>query len=111
LELSVYIVGKANQHDSAFLIQEEKIKEREIIQKLYFLVWCIARQRATHATPHLSESRYRTFYTWWSAKCELHVRDLLAGITRAGGGGGGAIRRTVPFVNGSLDQLQTQMSY
>jgi len=43
------------------------------------------------------------------AKCELHVRDLLAGITRGGGGGeGGVICETVPFVNGSLDQLQIQ---
>jgi len=46
---------------------------------------------------------------WWTAKCELHVRDLLAGITRGGGGGeGGVICETVPFVNGSSDQLQTQ---
>jgi hypothetical protein len=36
----------------------------EIIIKLYFLVRWKARQRATHATPHLSASRYRTFYTW-----------------------------------------------
>jgi hypothetical protein len=80
----------------------------EIIKKLYFLVWWKARQRATHATPHLSASRYRTFYTWWTAKCELHVRDLLAGITRGGGGEGGVICETMPFVNGSSDQLQTQ---
>jgi hypothetical protein len=66
----------------------------EIIRKPYFLVWWKARQRATHATPHL----YRTFYTCWTAKWELDVRDLLAGITRGGGGGGrgdmpnGAIR-------------------
>ncbi len=33
----------------------------EIIRKLYFLVWWKARQRATHATPHLSASHYRTF--------------------------------------------------
>ena len=33
----------------------------EIIKKLYFLVWWKARQRATHATPHLSASRYCTF--------------------------------------------------
>jgi hypothetical protein len=70
----------------------------EIIRKLYFLVWWKARQRATHATPHLSASCYRTFYTCWTAKCELDVRDLLARITREGVGGGrgdlrnGAIR-------------------
>jgi hypothetical protein len=77
----------------------------EIIKKLHFLVWWKARQRATHATPHLSASRYRTFYTCWMAKCELDVQDLLAGITR---GGGGVICETVPFVNGSSDQMQTQ---
>jgi hypothetical protein len=36
--------------------------------------------------PHLSASRYRTFYTCWMEKCEWDVRDLLAGITRGGGG-------------------------
>ena len=36
------------------------------------------------------------------------MRDLLAGITRGGGGEGGVICETVPFVNGSSDQLQTQ---
>ncbi len=44
---------------------------------------------------------YRTFF--WTAKCELDVRDLLAEFTRGGGGGGGVI-----FVNGSSDQLQTE---
>ena len=57
-----------------------------------------SRQRATPATPHLSASRYRTFYTCWTAKCELDVRDLLAGITCGGGGEGGVICETVPFV-------------
>jgi hypothetical protein len=81
----------------------------EIIRKLYFLVWWKARQRATHTTPHLSASRYRTFYTCWMAKCELDVRDLLAGITLGRGGGkGGVIFKAVPFVNGSSIQLQTQ---
>ncbi len=61
----------------------------EIIRKLYFLVWWKARQRATHATPHLSASRYRTVYTCWAAKCELDVRDLLA---EGGGGGRGDLR-------------------
>ncbi len=60
----------------------------EIIRKLYFLVWWKACQRVTHATPHLSASHYCTFYTRWTANCELDVRDLLAGITRGGGGGG-----------------------
>ncbi len=47
-------------------------------------------------------------YTW-TAKCELHVRDLLVGITRGGGGGeGGVICETVPFVKGSSDRLQIQ---
>jgi hypothetical protein len=41
-------------------------------------------------------------------KCKPQVRDLLAGITRGGGGEGGMICETVPFVNGSSDQLQTQ---
>ncbi len=80
----------------------------EIIKKLHSLVWWKARQRATHATPHLSASRYRTFYTCWTAKCELDVRDLLAGITHRGGGEGGVICETVPFVNRPSDQLQTQ---
>jgi hypothetical protein len=56
---------------------------REIIKKLYFLVWWKARQRATHATPHLSASHYRTFYTWWTAsanrKCEIYSPESLAG--------------------------------
>ncbi len=73
---------------------------REIIKKL---VWWKARQRATHATPHLSASHCRTFYTWWTAsanrKCEIYSR---------GGGEGRVICETVPFVNGSLDQLQIQ---
>jgi hypothetical protein len=38
-----------------------------------------------------------------SGKCEPQVRDLLAG-----GGEGGVICETVPFVNGSSDQLQIQ---
>jgi hypothetical protein len=80
----------------------------EIIKKLYFLVWWKARQRATHATPYLSASRYRTFSTCWTAKCEWDVRDLLPRITRGGGGEGGVICETMPFVNGSSDQLQTQ---
>jgi hypothetical protein len=95
------------------LFREEKISVRrmgkmssncgEIIRKLYFLVWWNARQRATHATPHLSASSYRTFYTFgWD------VRDLLVGITRGGGGEGGVICETVPFVNRSSDQLQAQ---
>jgi hypothetical protein len=61
----------------------------EIIKKQYFLVWWKARQRATHATPHLSASRYRTFYTWWTAsvnrKCKIYLRESLAG----GGGRAG----------------------
>jgi hypothetical protein len=66
----------------------------EIIKKLYFLVWWKARQGATHATPHLSASCYRM---WWTAsanrKCKIYLRELLAG----GGGGrcdlrNGAIR-------------------
>ncbi len=40
-------------------------------------------------------------------KWEPQVQYLLAGITR-GGGEGGVICETVPFVNGSSDQLQTQ---
>ncbi len=74
----------------------------EIIRKLYFLVWWKARQRATHATPHLSASCYRTFYTRWTAKCELEMRDLLRESLV---GEGGVICETVPFVNGSSDQL------
>ncbi len=42
------------------------------------------------------------------AKCEPQVQDLLAGFTRGGGGEGEVICETVPFVNGSSDQLQTQ---
>ncbi len=80
----------------------------EINRKLYFLVWWKARQRATQATPHLSSSRYRTFPTCWMAKCELDVREVLARITRGGGGEGRVICKTVPFVNGSSDQLPTQ---
>jgi hypothetical protein len=55
----------------------------EIIKKLYFLV---ARQRATHAIPDLSASRYRTLHMV-DGKCEPQVRDLLAGIPRFGEGG------------------------
>ncbi len=66
----------------------------EIIKKLYFFFWWKVRQRATHATPHLSASRYLTFYTWWTAsanrKCKPQVRDLLKGFTRRGWGGGRA---------------------
>jgi hypothetical protein len=59
--------------------------------------------------PPPSTSCYRIFYTWWMAKCELHVRDLFARITCGGGGGEGrVICETVPFVNGSSDQLQIQ---
>ncbi len=79
----------------------------EINKKLYFLVWWKARQRATHATPHLAASRYRTFSTCWTAsanrKCEIYSRESLAG-----GGGGGVICETMPFINGSSDRLQTQ---
>ncbi len=78
----------------------------EIIKKLYFLVcWKAARGLPT-PPPHLSASRYRTFYTWWTASanrkceiysnCENHSRE------------GGVICETVPFDNRSLDRLQTQ---
>ncbi len=65
----------------------------EIIKKLYFfLVWWKASQRATHATPHLSASRYRIFYMWWTAsansECEIYLRESLA----KGGGGRGDLR-------------------
>jgi hypothetical protein len=80
----------------------------EITKKLHFLVWWKARQRATHATPHLSASRYHTFYMCWMAsaihKCEIYSRESLAGE----GWEGGVICETVPFVNGSSDRLQTQ---
>jgi hypothetical protein len=79
----------------------------EIIKKLHFLVWWKARQRATHATPHLSASRYRTFSTCWTAsanrKCEIYLRESLAG-----GGEGGVICETMPFDNRSSDRLQIQ---
>jgi hypothetical protein len=78
----------------------------EIIKKLHFLVWWKARQRATHATPHLSTRRYHTFYTCWTAsairKCKIYSRESLAG------GEGGVICETLLFVNGSSDRLQTQ---
>jgi hypothetical protein len=76
----------------------------EIIRKLYILVWWKARQRATHATPHLFASRYRTFYVGRQSAswmCEIYSQESLAGE-------GGVICETVPFVNGSSDQLQTQ---
>ncbi len=61
----------------------------EIIKKLYLLVWWKARQRATHATPHLSASRYRTFSMCWTAsenrKCEIYLRESLAGGGRRAG--------------------------
>jgi hypothetical protein len=42
-------------------------------------------------------------------KCEPQVRDLLARIPRGRGGGrAGWFAKTVPFDNGSSDQLQTQ---
>jgi hypothetical protein len=69
----------------------------EIIRKLYFLVWWKARQRAIHATPHLSASHYRTFSMCWMASasgmCEIYSRESLA--ERGGGRGdlqNGAIR-------------------
>jgi hypothetical protein len=37
--------------------------------------------------PHLSASRYCTFYTWWTAKCGSRVRLLLAEFTHGGEGG------------------------
>ncbi len=80
----------------------------EIIKKSYFLVLWKAHQRATHATPHLSASRYRTFSTCWTAnanrKCEIYLREALAGV----GGEDVVICETVPFDNGSSDRLQTQ---
>ena len=79
----------------------------EIIKKLYLLVWWKARQRAPHATPHLSASRFRTFYMWWTAsvncKCEIYLQESLVG-----GKEGGVICETVPFDNGLSDRLQTQ---
>jgi hypothetical protein len=58
---------------------------------------------------HPSASRYRTFSTCWTAsavhECDFYSRESLAG---GGGGEGGVICETVPFNNGSLDQLQTQ---
>jgi hypothetical protein len=96
------------------LFQEEEISVRrmatssnfgEIIKKLHFLGWWKACQRATHNTPHLSASRYRTFYTCWTAsairKCEIYSQESLAGE-------GGVICETVPFVNGSSDRPHTQ---
>ena len=79
----------------------------EIIKKLYFLVWWKARQRATHATPHLSASRYRTFSTCWTASANPKC-DIYSGESLAEEGGGGVICETVPFDNGLSDRLQTQ---
>ncbi len=58
--------------------------------------------------PHLSASHYCTFSTCWTAsanrKCEIYLRESLA----VGEGEGGVICETMPFDNGSSDQLQTQ---
>jgi hypothetical protein len=61
----------------------------EIIKKLYFLVWWKARQRATHAIPHLSASRYRTFSMCWTKKWEWD------GAVRSGFEGGISITRGI----------------
>ncbi len=57
--------------------------------------------------PTLSASHYRTFSTCWTAsancKSEIYSRESLA----EGGGEDGVICETVPFVNRSLDRLQT----
>jgi hypothetical protein len=77
----------------------------EIIEKLNFFVWCIARQRAIHATLHLYSSRYRTRGRQ-SANfmCEIYSPESLEGRR----GEGAVICETVPFVNGSSDRLQIQ---
>jgi hypothetical protein len=49
----------------------------EIIKKLYFLVWCKARQRATHATPHPSVIAHFT------------CGELASATSTPGGGGEG----------------------
>ncbi len=75
----------------------------EIIQKLYFLVWWKARQRATHTPPPTSLRAVTAHFTHGvrqvrtaSARftCENHSRE---------GGEGGVICETVPFNNGSSD--------
>ena len=82
---------------------------KEIIRKLYFLVWWKAHQRATHATPpplreplphilHVLDGKVR-------AGCARFTRE---NHSRGRGGEGRMICETVPFVNGSSDQLQTQ---
>jgi hypothetical protein len=78
----------------------------EIIKKPYFLVCWKARQRTTHATP--PPLLLRHIFHRLDGKCEPQVRDLLASITRGRGGEGGVICKTMPFDNGSSDQLQTQ---
>ncbi len=61
----------------------------EIIKKLYSFVWWKARWRATHATPHPSAQRNRTFHTWRAGRCDPRTRFLLEEFTRGGGRRGG----------------------
>ncbi len=58
---------------------------KAIIRKLYFLVWWKARQRAPHATPHLSASRYRTFSTCWTASARTVQYSQVSGAGDARG--------------------------
>ncbi len=73
-------------------------------------MWRKAGQRTTHAIlPPLREPLPHILHVV-DGKCDLQERDLLAGFTREGGGvgEGAVICKTVPFVNGSSDRLQTQ---
>jgi hypothetical protein len=74
-----------------------------------FLVWWKARQRATHATPHLSASRYRTFSMCWMAsadqKCKIYLRESLAG------GGGWFAKRCHSITDHRIDcKLKTEIA-
>jgi hypothetical protein len=81
----------------------------EIPKKLYFLVCWKARQRASHATPQPSASRYQTFYTWRALQVQSVVGIFTRKIySRGRVGEGRMICEMMPFVNRSSDQLQIQ---
>ncbi len=65
--------------------------------------------RALPTPPPHPTAQVRTFDTWKMCECDVRMRFPFAGLGRGEwGGGGGGERETMPFVNGSTHQLQTQ---
>ncbi len=97
--------------------QEEKISERrkarsqvtlEKSSKNYISLFCGKPARGRPTPPPTPPRREIAHFTRGEPASAICGRDFYSRNLLAGGGEGGVKCETVPFVNGSSDQLQTQ---